>query len=71
MKFNRPHIYFWITALITFLVSLFYSNSNAVIDINVHDTYYVISKFDLTLLIAFAFLVIGLLIFIFSKIKKN
>ncbi|MBY0487700.1 MAG: hypothetical protein K2P85_11015 [Flavobacteriaceae bacterium] len=55
MNFKNIKVYhfFWITTLLILIVGIFknYSNENSAIDINIHDTYYVITNFDLTIVL--------------------
>lgn len=70
MKFNKPHIYFWITALIIFIAGLFtYSDENTLIDINIYDTYLIIHLFHLITLISFLYFIEGSAYWIFKKFK--
>lgn len=70
MKLSKPHIYFWISALIIFIAGTFtYSDKKAFIDINIHDTYYIIHVFHLTSLIAAFYLTQGIIYWLLKKIK--
>lgn len=52
-----------------FMYGLLYFNSNETIDINIHDTYFVIAQFHLSLLLALLLFVIGFVYFIHLKTK--
>ncbi len=70
MKFYKPYIYFWISALIMFIAGLFtYSDENAIIDINFHDTYFIIHLFYLITLISLLYFIEGGIYWIFKKLK--
>lgn len=65
----KPHIYFLITAIIIFVIGLFFKNSENTIDINIHDTYFVITTFHFAILISIVLFLIGLIYYVFSKLK--
>ncbi len=70
MKFAKPYIYFWVSSLIIFSLGLFtYSDENAIIDINVHDTYYIIHLFHLISLISFFYFLLGSFYWVSNKLK--
>lgn len=71
MKLNKPYIYFAITALIIYLIGLFFKGFEENIDFNIHDTYFVIAKSHLATLIAIFLFGIGLLYFMFHRLKIN
>ena len=68
MKAVKPHICFWISALIICSLGLFtHSDKQANHAFNVHDTYYVISYFDLAFLFSIILLFIGLIYYLHFK----
>ncbi|MFD1162374.1 hypothetical protein [Hwangdonia seohaensis] len=72
MKFAKPHIYFWITALVIFIAGLFtFSDKNALIDINVHNTYFIIHLFHLISLLSFLYFIEGCIYWILKKLKVS
>lgn len=60
MKFivNKPHLIFLLAIPIIMLIGIF--SGDTTLDINVHDTYYVIAYFYLTILISILFGIIGI-----------
>lgn len=74
MKTFYPHIFFWLTALSIILIGEFsIQNISNVIDINIHDTYYVISRKEISIVFSSLFLLIGFIYWLFQKtnIKLN
>ena len=72
MKKYKSHQYLWFTAIaimIFGLLTLF--DDEAVLDVNVHDTYYVIHNFHLAQFIAVAYFAFGLIYFSFEKLSIN
>ena len=63
---KRPHIVFLVSALITFVLVF---NANGGIDINIHDTYFVISNYHFSALISLLFAIIGLIYWIVKKVN--
>ena len=55
---NKPHLIFWISIPIIILIGIL--NRNEMLDVNVHDTYFVFSKTDLTIVMSILFAIIGL-----------
>ena len=58
---HRADNYFWVTALFIFIVGAIHHlvSKDTSFDINVHDTYYVIDHFYLTLLFTFIYAFLG------------
>ncbi len=69
MNLNKTHIYFWVTALFMLIFRLIFFSSEDTIDINVHDTYFVIDYLAITLIILIALFIIGLIYFLLYKFK--
>ena len=65
---NRPHILIFLLIIIVILLGLTFRNS--IIDINVHDTYYVIDFLTIAILIAMVLGIIGFLVWILKKKLK-
>jgi len=65
---KRPHIIFLVSAVITFILGF---NANGGIDINIHDTYYVISNYHFATLTSILFGIIGLIYWIVKKVNRN
>lgn len=68
----KPYFYFWLTAILM-LVKSYISNlkyGDAVLDINVHDTYYVISQLNIAIILSLFYFILGLIywVIIFKKI---
>jgi len=61
MKVFKLYVYFWITSLVIFTLGLFtFSDERALIDINVHDIYYVTHIFNLLAIIALFYFMLGI-----------
>lgn len=71
MKFltNKPHLIFWLSIPLIMLSGFIRSIEN--LDINIHDTYYVFSLFDLNTLISILFAIIGLGYWIMLKANRK
>ena len=66
---NKPHLIFWISIPIIILIGLL--NRNEILDVNIHDTYFVFSKTDLTIVISILFTIIGLGYWIMLKANRK
>ena len=66
---NKPHLIFWISIPIIILIGVL--NRNEMLDVNIHDTYIVFSKTDLTIVISFLFAIIGLGYWIMLKSNRR
>jgi heme/copper-type cytochrome/quinol oxidase subunit 1 len=62
---DKPHLIFFITIPIIMLIGIL--SGDSVLDINVHDTYYVITHFHLAILISILFGIIGVGYWIIKK----
>ena len=71
MKFliNKPHLIFLLSIPIIILFGIL--NRNEMLDINVHDTYFVFSQIDLTILISILFSIIGIGYWIMLKANRK
>ncbi len=66
---NKPHLIFLLAIPIIMLIGIL--NGDAVLDINVHDTYYVISHFHIATLISILFGIIGIGYWIMNKANRK
>ena len=64
---QKPYLFFLISVPILLFIGIL--NGDALLDINVHDTYFIISYFHLTILISFLFGIIGIAYWIMKKIN--
>ncbi|WP_179020605.1 cbb3-type cytochrome c oxidase subunit I [Winogradskyella forsetii] len=71
MKFliNKPHLFFLLTIPIIMLFGIL--SGDAVLDINVHDTYYIIAYLHLATLISLLFGIIGIGYWIMLKANRK
>ncbi|WP_158655338.1 hypothetical protein [Flavivirga eckloniae] len=67
MMLTKIHTYFWIAAAIIYISGFIYYGTESVIDINIHDTYYVMSCFNLMTLLTLTLIFIGFGYWIFFK----
>ena len=65
---KRPHIVFLVFAVITFIIGF---NANGGVNINVHDTYFVMSNYHFATLLSILFGIIGLTYWIVEKVNVN
>lgn len=66
----KPHQSFWLTALLVLIIAVIsYFDEEAVIDINIHDTYFIIHYFHLAILLVLFFTISGLVYWLFYKAK--
>lgn len=66
---KKPHLIFLLSIPIIILIG--FMSEDAVLDINVHDTYYVIAYFHLTILISILFGIIGIGYWIMLKVDRK
>ena len=59
---NKPHMFFWGLIPIILLIGMFevYNSVDDFLDINIHDTYFVIDRFHLLGFMIFLFILLGL-----------
>ena len=69
--YEKPYFYFWITSVVILIIGYipFIYIGDSVLDINVHDTYFVISNRHISILLATYYFLIGLLYWFFKFIK--
>ncbi|WP_024770899.1 cbb3-type cytochrome c oxidase subunit I [Aquimarina macrocephali] len=67
--FKKPHLIFLLTIPIIMLIG--FLSRGAVLDINIHDTYYIIDYFYLATLISILFGIIGLGYWIMQKVNRK
>ena len=65
---NKPY-FLLLLAAISFLILSFMGNKNETLDINIHDTYYIISRQHSFILLCLIFLTTGLFYFVFDFFK--
>ena len=56
--YNKPHLFFWIS--IPFILGLGISGMHETVDINIHDMYFIITNWHLSVFISMGFAAIGL-----------
>ncbi|QDO92496.1 hypothetical protein FNB79_00325 [Formosa sediminum] len=66
---NKPHLIFLLAIPIIMLIGIL--SGDAVLDINVHDTYYVISHFHIATLISILFGIIEIGYWIMNKANRK
>ncbi len=75
MKYNKPHFYFLITAIIILLLGIFNNqfkkNEDSVFDLNIHDTYYIVDHFVITEFLTILFLILGFGYWILEKLNRK
>ncbi len=71
MKLNKIHIYFWVTALFVIIFRLLFFSSNDTIDINVHDTYFVIDYLAIIFILCSSLFLVGLIYFLHDRFKAT
>ncbi|KAF2337832.1 cbb3-type cytochrome c oxidase subunit I [Flavobacterium nitrogenifigens] len=72
MRNLKSYHYFWIVSSIILLIGLSnLKNEDSTIDVNIHDTYYVIEHFLLAEILFFGYLFLGLGYWLVEKILKK
>ncbi|TYA78637.1 hypothetical protein [Seonamhaeicola marinus] len=69
MKLKKPYYLIWISALFVLVFRLMYYKDEDVIDINIHDTYFVIDHLAITYITFIGLFIIGLIYFLLYKYK--
>lgn len=67
MKKVKAHHLFWLTALFYIILSCVYYNNDNAIDINVRDTYFVISNFHVGIFFTQTFFILGFIYWLSFK----
>lgn len=67
--FEKPYLIFWL--IIPIVIIIGYINFHNVIDVNIHDTYYIINYFHLTIIISLVLGIIGLIYFLSNLFRLN
>ncbi len=72
LKKLKVYHYFWLTSAIIFIIGFWRQNSpDNVLDINVHDTYYVIANSHVSILLALCYLLLGSGYWLVQKVLKR
>lgn len=61
--------YFWLVSLFFLLLSIYYFNNDSVIDVNIHDTYFIIHNSHLCVLLTVTYFFFGFIYAIFKILK--
>ncbi len=67
----KAHYYFWVTCLFFVLLWFYWSNSDAAIDINIHDTYLVIANSHIAKLLFVLYGFTGFIYWAFNKTEVS
>lgn len=71
LKYFKPYHLFFVVALLHLLIGIKSFYDDTTLDINLHDTYYVISHFDVAIVLGFLYFLQGLGYLIVQKILKR
>lgn len=66
-QLRKTHLYFWTLAIIIFVIGLLIIDQDDTLDINYHDTYYVVQSSLVNLLFTITYLLIGFIYWSFEK----
>lgn len=67
---QRAHYYFFTTSVLLVIISFYYINlKSAILDINIHDTYFVVHISHFLQLLAITYSFLGLIYLVFQKVK--
>ncbi len=66
---SKPYYYLWFTSLVILIYRyiVLAKIGDSVLDINVHDTFYVISYWHITIVLCLFYLILGFVYCMFSK----
>ncbi|WP_367278102.1 cbb3-type cytochrome c oxidase subunit I [uncultured Algibacter sp.] len=68
---NKPYIIFWIIGIIIFIPFFKHISFDSTIDINVHDTYFVVAHYHLGMIFLIFFVLIGLIYWVLNIFKRK
>ncbi len=71
MNFKKPHFYLWIISLLVLLIGFISLGNDTTIDLNIHDSYYVIPSVYISLIISVIYFMLGTGYWLFIKMKRN
>lgn len=72
LKKIKAHHLFLIVSILILLIGMYRStDANSILDINVHDTYFVISNYDCTLILFTTYFLMGILYWLFEKLPQK
>jgi heme/copper-type cytochrome/quinol oxidase subunit 1 len=70
-KIKARHL-FWIVSILIVIIGFYKENNpNSTLDINIHDTYFVISNYDCTLVLFTLYFLTGLLYWLFEYLPQK
>ncbi len=67
--YKKPYFYFWLTAVTIFVFTLLFYKPDDILDINIHDTYYIITYRHFGIFFSFLFILIGFIYFLLKKVE--
>lgn len=70
-KIKIYHLFLLVSILILLIGFYRNTNPNSILDINVHDTYFVISNYDCTLVLFTTYFLMGILYWLFEKLPQK
>lgn len=70
LKKIKVYYLFWFVALLILIIGLF-SNENSVLDLNIHDTYFVISDYHVSILLFTCYFIMGIGYWLVQKAYKK
>lgn len=70
-KIKVYHLFLLVSILILLIGFYRNTNPNSILDINVHDTYFVISNYDCTLVLFTTYFLMGILYWLFEKLPQK
>jgi len=67
---KKPYLFFWIATIFLIMLSIYWWNfEDAVLDINIHDTYFIIHNSHILLLLAILYALVGLTYWVLLKFQ--